>query len=106
MSKRLLEYDPVTGLTEYFHKTEKGFAIETVQDVEGVIEHNKKALNNDNGHYRHGNFHPVAAIPHIVIEQWRKELGDDPLAKRNRKWLIAKLNDSDNKFLRLKGGRL
>ena len=104
--KRILDYDPITGITETYHKTEKGFAIQKTQDVESVLKHNKQMLNEDNGHYRDGNYHPVAAIPLVVIEQWWKELGDDPMAKHNRKWLIAKLNLSENKFLRLKGGTL
>ena len=106
MDRRLFDYDPYSGVTEYFHKTENGFAIQTVQDVQPVLERNKALLNNDSGHYRDGNYHHVASIPIVVIEQWRKELGDDPMAKHNRKWLIAKLNDPDNKFMRTKGGRL
>lgn len=106
--KKILDVDPVTGLTEIFHKDPGSdkFTIQTVQNVGPVLEHNKKLLNNDTGNYRNGNFHHIASVPHVVIEQWRKELGDDPLAKRNRKWFIAKLNDRDNKFMRTKGGTL
>jgi hypothetical protein len=106
MAGKLLDYDPVTGIKEVFHKTDNGFIIQSTQDVEQVLNHNKRMLNDDNGHYRDGNLHPVAAIPLVVLEAWRKELGSDPLAKGNRKWLIGKLNDPDNKFLRLKGGTL
>lgn len=107
--KKLIDYDPVTGIKEVFHKDASNpnkFYIETVQDVSSVIEHNKRLISEDSGNYRHGNFHHVATIPHVVIERWRKELGDDPMAKRNRKWLLAKLNDRDNQFMRTKGGRL
>lgn len=106
MAGRFFDYDPVTGIKETYHKTDKGFAIETTQDVQRVLDHNKRALNEDSGHYRGANHHPVAAIPYVVLQKWRTELGSDPLAKHNRKWLIAKLNDPDNKFLRLKGGKL
>lgn len=103
---RLLDYDPLSGVKEVFHKTDKGFTIQTIQDVEPILNRNKQMLNSDSGNYRNGNYHPVAAIPKVVVEAWWKELGDNPFAKHNRKWLIAKLNDPDNKFLRLKGGTL
>lgn len=106
MAGRFLDYDPNTGLKEIYHKTDKGFAIQTIQDVKPILERNKQLMNDDSGHYRNGNYHHVASIPLVVVEQWRKELGDDPMAKHNRKWLIAKLNDSENKFMRTKGGKL
>jgi hypothetical protein len=106
MAGKLLDYDPLSGVSEYYHKTDKGFAIQTVQDVEPVLDRNKRLMNEDSGHYRDGNYHHVASIPIVVLEQWRKELGDDPLAKHNRKWLIAKLNDRENMFMRTKGGTL
>lgn len=104
---KILDYDPVTGVQEIFHKTDDGFAIQTVQNVENVLNNNKRALNEDSGNYRGANYHHVAAIPIVVAQKWRKELnGDDPFAAHNRKWLISKLNDPDNKFMRTKGGTL
>jgi len=106
MAGRFFDYDPVTGITETFHKTDKGFVIQTSQDVEKTLDFAKYMRAEDTGHYRDANYHPVAAIPYVLIQKWTDELGDNPLAKHNRKWLIAKLNDPDNKFLRLKGGKL
>lgn len=104
--KRILDHDSHTGITEVFHTTANGFGIQAVQDVKPILERNKQLMANDSGNYRNGNYHHVASIPLIVVEQWRKELGDDPMAKHNRKWLMRKLNDPDNKFMRTKGGTL
>lgn len=102
---RLIEHDAFTGLTEIYHKTDKGFAIQTRQDCSKILESNKIKRANDSGNWK-GDWHEIAAIPHIVIMQWHKELGDDPLAKRNRKWFINKLKDFEYSKLRTKGGRL
>jgi len=40
------------------------------------------------------------------MTQWWKELGDDPGATRNRKWLAAKLNSTEFLKLRTKTGRM
>ena len=106
MSKKILDYDPHTGIAEYFHKTDSGFAIQQVQNVQPVLDANKRKLAEDSGHYRDGNYHHVASIPLVMVEKWSQEIGGDILAKHNRKLLIAKLNDPDNKFMRTKGGTL
>ncbi len=106
MAGRFFDYDPITGVKQTYHKQDNGFVIQSTQDVEAVLNHNKRKQNDDSGHYRNKDLHQVAAIPYVVVEAWWNELGDNPFAKHNRNWLKAKLNDPDNKFLRTKGGKL
>src|SRR5690606_514122 len=45
--KRVLHHDPIIGITEIFHGSEDGdsFTIETIQDVEPLLEKNKQDFN-------------------------------------------------------------
>jgi hypothetical protein len=106
MSGKLFDYDPIKKITETFHKTDSGFVIKTSQDVEPILNQAKLEKSHDPGNYRNKNYHLEAIIPDVVIEQWRKELGDDPLASRNRKWFLAKLNDRDNQMMRTRNTKL
>lgn len=95
------------GITEsfLFCPHDETFAVKTSEDVEPLLKHNAEKRAATPEHWR-GDLHHVASIPVTVIEQWRKELGDDPLATRNRNWFVAKLNSSDFAGLRTKAGRL
>ena len=100
-------FDPATGFREEFHFDE-GTGQSTVyreQDVEGVIQANKAALNAAprSGGGKNGMRH-VARIPLVVIEKWKTEGFDWFKATKAEK--RAKLNDPDNKFLRVHPGRL
>lgn len=105
--KRLLDYNSLTGVAEYFHSdpSDNGFHIQTVQDVRPILEQNKNLRNHGDKGWK-GDMVHYASIPIVVLEKWWKELGSDPLAKENRKWLQKKLNDPDWKHLRTKEGRL
>ena len=43
MTKRILDYDPVTGTTQWFHYDSAAdrYALETTQDVTKIVERNK-----------------------------------------------------------------
>jgi len=44
--KRLFGHDPLTGITQYWHVTDKGeYVIETQQDVTSIAEANKRQYN-------------------------------------------------------------
>ena len=102
-----------TGIMETFHKdavTGK-ITIHKEQDVEPLLELNKKAQAINNGSWK-GDMHHVASIPTIVIEMWTEELklkqahNANPLHKENRKFLKAKLNSPDWALLRTKAGQI
>ena len=104
--KKLIDYDAITGVAEYYHSNpDGGFAIQTVQDVAPVLDANQKARSSASSNWK-GGMHHIASIPQVVVEAWWKELGSDPFAKKNRPWLIARLNNRDWYKLRTKDGRL
>lgn len=100
---RLFDVDRETGITQIFHpEADGGFTMETLQDVESVIEQNKLLNNDVDERARYGErLTRVASIPLVVWEQWSKE-GDlnDPA------FLKKKLNDPENKYFRTRPGRI
>lgn len=99
MSGRLLAGDPFTKSDTRFHADGDEFVVESRQDVEPVIERNKRAFRNADRSYRDRDFHHVASIPTVVWFRLKKEgIADDP--KRLKAWL----NDRDNRLFRTKPG--
>lgn len=100
MKKRLFGHDPLTGVTEYWHVTDKGeYVIEKIQDVTSIVEANKRQYNETPQKY--GDMNKVASIPlSVYYELKRQGIADDP--KAFRKWL----NDSNNQAFRTRLGTL
>lgn len=77
-SRRVLDRDPILGITRYFHYHDNGkFTIETVQDVSGIVEANKRQMNAADK--RFGNkqmFHHVGRIPLNLYYRYI-QTGDD-----------------------------
>jgi hypothetical protein len=104
--KKLLDYDAHSGMSQVFHSDGNGgFAVQTVQNVAPIIAENKQIKQIQSESWK-GDMHHVARIPQALADAWWRELGDNPFHKRNRKWLIAKLNSRDFSGLRTKDGRL
>ncbi len=108
---KFLEYDPFTGISEHFYQDGNKISIHKTGDAGARFEQNNiEKLNAKSGWKE--SFHKVATIEPILIEQWRMELelkgADDcnPLSKRNRPFLMAKLNNRDYSKLRTKEGHL
>ncbi len=68
---RVIEYDGPTRTRKLFHwdAATQSFTIETVTDVEDVIEQNKIERNNINTKSWKGDIHKVASLP---ISLWMK----------------------------------
>ena len=81
MSKRLLDYDPFTGITQYFTydaETDRTI-IESTADVEASLELGKAMQNHpeySKDGIKSGWWH-FAHIDPILIEKWRIEKGID-----------------------------
>lgn len=99
---RLLAHKPGSGVTTWFHydDADQKFTLETVQDIKPILEDNQYENLNVTRGWK-GEFHHVARVPNVVIEQLRK---DGILQDRDR--LKAWLNDPDNKCFRTKPGHL
>tara|TARA_Y100000114_G_scaffold81437_1_gene75099 strand:- start:1009 stop:1317 length:309 start_codon:yes stop_codon:yes gene_type:complete len=100
MQKRLFDRDPQLGITKYWHVKDNGeYVVETVQDVTGIAEYNKRSYNNTDKKWN--DLNKVASIPlSVYYDLKRKGIADDPVALK--KWM----NDSDNQVFRTRQGRL
>ena len=87
---------------------EKKATVETIQDVEPIIEANKREQASGKSTTRDKSFKKIASIPVIFMTQWMQQDGVNwfRLSKREQAaYLRRKLNDPQYKFLRTSGGR-
>lgn len=104
MTKELISVDPSTGIHTWFEfegGAEGKFNIHHTQDVEPIIEHNKR-LQNEPDYKKAGiknEFQHFATIPDIVIMQWMKE-GIDVFNKDHWPAVLRKLRDPQYRHLR------
>jgi len=106
MSRLFFDYDPETRQTEFFHydEMEATFTIETVEDVEPIIEANKKLYNEGDGFNAARDGRRIATIPNIIIDKWKREYGIDVFDKNHAQGVRRLLNDPDWRFLRTAPG--
>jgi hypothetical protein len=101
--KRLVDYDPFTGVTTYTEtegdETRIGYEFD---DVTPVLDMNK-TLQNDEQYTRDGikdGWWHYAQIPASLILKWRIEEGIDIFSKNDTKKVFAKLNDPQYRYLK------
>lgn len=97
--------NPEAGIERTWHwdPVNETFTIETKQEVEDLLDTNKRCFNTDNysGRKWRGDMHRVASIPLTVYFQLKEQgIADDPA--RMKRWL----NDPENRFYRTKAGRV
>jgi hypothetical protein len=104
--KRLFDRDELQGITEIFHFDEltKTSSIETLQDVQPILDQNK-SLQNDDDFTKRGiknEFWKYANIPVVVQLKWLQKYGpvNDPMKKGNEKLLFSLLNDPEWRYLK------
>lgn len=113
MGKKIVDYDPYTGITETYHKDAMTgqISIHKTQDISALTNINTIQRNEASSGWKE-EFHKVASIPLTIIDMWREELkregrsDPNPLAKCNEKWFIGKINSSDFLKLRTKTGNI
>src|SRR5882724_1874833 len=101
MPRWLLDRDPLSGVEQWFSSPDgKSCVIESVQDVEPILERNKALQNSTDGYTPSRDMKFVATIPPIIEMKWRTELGID-INNRNH-WPAVKrlLNSSEWSYLR------
>lgn len=99
--KKLLDHDPLTGITQFFHYDELAgeMAIERVQPTDALIGLNRAEFNNAERTFGGESFVKVASIPlTLYMELRRKGVFRDPAALK--RWL----NDPDNRAFRTRPG--
>jgi hypothetical protein len=99
-ARRLLDADPLTGLaTWHEHDPASGRTlIHYTQDVEPLIEANRKAANDAAGSI--GDIVHVAAIPASVQLKWLIEKGVDVLDPDHRQRVARLLDDPEWRYLK------
>jgi len=102
--KRILDYDPLSGITttfDYIPETDTT-VIHREQDVSLILDANK-ALQNDDDVTKKGikkSWWHYAQIPNIVIEKWLNEHGVDVYNKDHQKKVFKLLNDPEYRYLK------
>ena len=122
MSKRLIDYDAMTGV-EVWHDYDEASdttQIYEVQDIEPIVAENTRAQNHDGGHgmgtneyFRKGvkaGWCHIARIPLAIQHRWLVKHGVNLTLWGKDDWTTKKvkqlLNDPDYRFLRTGLGRI
>lgn len=110
-------YDSFGGVVSeiVFRGAAESWHTRSVQDVEPILNFNKALINEGhNGFTPSREMRHVAKIPSVIYADWQKEFcrkenlrhfGNRDI-KRWQAFLKAKLNDSDNKYLRCVEGKV
>jgi hypothetical protein len=98
----LIVPEPIQTRAHYDESSDK-LIIERIQDVEPILESNKRAMNNACAGWK-GEFHRVASIPLVIIEKYKNEKGIDLM--NDKEALNSFLNDRDNRCFRTKPGKI
>ena len=102
-------FDASGGIISQFHYDHDGdkTIIQRVQDVEPIIENNKRLQAEGKGYSSSRELRRIASIPMVVVERWIQEDGVNfmALGKQEKSvYLRKKLNDSDNRAWRNSDG--
>jgi hypothetical protein len=102
MSKRLLDFDPNTGLKTFhsYDETEDKTFVSYEQDVEPLLDRNKAAQMENTG--RMGDMVHVASIPSSVQLKWLIEHGVDITNKDHMPGVKRLLNSNEWRYLKVR----
>ncbi len=86
----------------HLNRTEGNVTIERVQDIEAIMENNKRVRNDELDHKKFDgkDFFRVASIPKVVIEQIKNELGINAFKREDHERFIRLLNSPDYAYLK------
>lgn len=100
MSERLLDFDPLTGMREWF-STDESTGISYIryeQDCSSILDENKAAQNE--GFDRRSEFWHAAKVPSIVILEWMTKYGIDIYNKNHKEGVRRLLNSNEYAHLK------
>lgn len=100
--KRLLDYDPEAGITQWhdFDEMSGTTIIRTEQDVEPIIEDNKRRANEATGPMG-DNVH-AATIPVGVQLEWMTKYGIDAFDPNHWEGVKRLLNSNEYRYLKVR----
>jgi len=103
--KRILDYDPETKTTQWFHYDEStgNYGLETRQDITHIVEANKAHFRqvDERANWK-GDQHRVASIPLSIYHELAKVSNNFKDQKAIKRWL----NNPDNRVFRTRPGRI
>ena len=97
--------------TKYFVDPDGKLTIKSTQDVNPILQKNKRLYTMNDGFSKSKDLKRVASIPSLVLQIWAKEYNGSnnwfaiPLAER-RRILKLKLNSNEYRYFRTASGRL
>lgn len=103
MSKRLLDFNPLTGESVTFeYNPDDTMRITHNQDVSAILSANRDLANNDELTARgiKKDMWHYATIPNILIQKWKQEKGVDVFDKAHRKKVFSLLNSPEYAYLK------
>lgn len=100
MNKRLLDYDPATGLKTFhsYDESEDKTYVSYEQDVEPILDRNKQDQNH--GNHKMGDGFLAASIPSSIMLKWLVEYGVDVMNKDHAPAVKRLLNSPDWRYLK------
>ena len=100
--KEVIGYSPYRRTDLHVDETDDTFTINTVQDVEPIVEANKRKFNDYGDKLsvgKRGEWHHAASVPFNIWEQWMNETNG--AIEKDSKLLARYLNDPDNKYFKV-----
>lgn len=94
------------GTKLIFDHAENQLVVKREQDVQPILEMNKKLYTEGDGYSPSRTLRRVASIPFVVIERWINDEGINIFKKDHWNAVKKKLNDPDYLFLRTSRGRI
>tara|TARA_B100000579_G_C22406536_1_gene654335 strand:+ start:102 stop:407 length:306 start_codon:yes stop_codon:yes gene_type:complete len=82
----------------HFHKPTGEFAIEHTQNIQPLIDSNKKLQEED--HYNRDDFRLAARIPEIVYHEWKNKYGVDMFNPDHKEGVKKLLNGHEYRYLK------
>jgi hypothetical protein len=98
--KRLLDYDPATGLKTFhdYDESDDKTIVSYEQDCQPILDRNKWHQNH--GEHRMGDGYLAASIPSSIMLKWLVEYGVDVMNKDHGEAVKRLLNSPDWKYLK------
>jgi hypothetical protein len=106
MSRRLLDFNPLTGESVFFEDNGKeGFALthtQSAQSVQSILEMNKHMANLPERTNRgiKQNWWHHSQIPNVIAMKWKNELGVDIFNRNHRKKMFQLLESPEYRYLK------
>tara|TARA_B100000519_G_C13979775_1_gene314031 strand:+ start:289 stop:615 length:327 start_codon:yes stop_codon:yes gene_type:complete len=97
--------------TKYFVEADGKLTIKNSQDVDPILQKNKRLYNLNDGYSKSKDLKRVASIPSLVLQLWAKEYNGTnnwfaiPHIERKR-ILKLKLNSNEFRYFRTASGRI